>query len=67
MTMHPDTHVVDVTCAACGTVHTVRSTAARLAVDVCSSCHPAYTGRERATASGSRIERFNRRLAQAAV
>jgi ribosomal protein L31 len=41
MTTHPDTHVVEVTCAACGTVHTVRSSAARLAVDVCSSCHPA--------------------------
>jgi large subunit ribosomal protein L31 len=67
MTTHPETHLVEVACAACGTVHTVRSTAARLTVDVCSNCHPAYTGRERASASGSRIERFNRRLAQAAV
>jgi large subunit ribosomal protein L31 len=38
-----------------------------MSVDVCSSCHPAYTGRERAAASGGRIERFNRRRALAAV
>jgi len=30
-------------------------------VDTCSSCHPAYTGIERAARSGSRIERFERR------
>ena len=30
-------------------------------VDTCSSCHPAYTGVERAAFSGSRIERFERR------
>jgi large subunit ribosomal protein L31 len=60
---HPETHTIDVVCATCGTVHTVRSTASALTVDVCSNCHPAYTGRERAAASGSRIERFNRRFA----
>ena len=67
MTTHPQTHVVEVACATCGAVHTVRSTAARLTVDTCSGCHPAYTGRERAQATGGRIERFNRRLARTAV
>lgn len=65
MTIHPDTHLVEVTCAACGAVHPVRTTATTLTVETCSSCHPAYTGRERAAVGGSRIERFNRRLAQA--
>jgi ribosomal protein L31 len=36
-----------------------------MATDVCSSCHPAYTGRARAVANGSRIARFNRRRALA--
>ena len=63
VTSHPETHTIDVVCATCGTVHTVRSTASALTADVCSNCHPVYTGRERATASGSRIERFNRRYA----
>jgi large subunit ribosomal protein L31 len=48
-------------CATCGKAFDVRSTADRLSVDVCSSCHPAYTGRQHAAARGDRIERFNRR------
>jgi large subunit ribosomal protein L31 len=45
----------------------VRSTTETIAVDVCSNCHPAYTRRARAIASGGRIERFNRRRALAAA
>jgi large subunit ribosomal protein L31 len=44
----------------------MRSTRSELVVDVCSSCHPAYTGLERAIARGSRIERFERRRALSA-
>jgi ribosomal protein L31 len=44
----------------------MRSTAGKLSIDICSSCHPAYTGVARVAARGSRIERFNRRLALAA-
>jgi len=61
MTHHPELHVVDVRCSSCGTTFMTRSTAAAIAVDVCSACHPAYTGRERAASVGGRIERFNRR------
>jgi len=43
----------------------MRSTAAAISVDVCSNCHPAYTGAERLLASGDRVERFNRRRALA--
>jgi large subunit ribosomal protein L31 len=67
MTRHPETQLVDVVCATCGTAFTVRSTAASISVDVCSSCHPAYTGVTRAAARGDRIERFNRRRARAAA
>jgi large subunit ribosomal protein L31 len=66
MTKHPETHLVDVACATCGTSFTVRTSAASLSVDVCSNCHPAYTGEQRATSRGDRIDRFNRRLARAA-
>jgi large subunit ribosomal protein L31 len=67
MNQHPETRVVDVVCATCGTSHRVRSVAARLTVDVCSNCHPAYTGIARTVSTGSRVERFNRRLARAAA
>lgn len=63
MTQHPNLHPLDVRCATCGTSFALRSTAESLSVDVCSSCHPAYTGRPQATATGGRIERFNRRRA----
>jgi large subunit ribosomal protein L31 len=60
-------HLVDVVCATCGTSFAIRSTAAWLSVEVCSSCHPAYTGVQHPAAGGGRIERFNRRLAVAAA
>jgi large subunit ribosomal protein L31 len=63
----PVLHLVDVRCAACGTSFAVRSTAQAISVEVCSTCHPAYTGRERTTVSGGRVDRFNKRRALAAA
>ena len=65
--MHPETHLVESICATCGTELTFRSTAASISVDVCSSCHPAYTGMQRESIRGDRVERFNRRRALATV
>jgi large subunit ribosomal protein L31 len=67
MTKHPETHLVDVVCANCGAAFVIRSTAPVMTVDVCSNCHPAYTGVQQIAASGSRIDRFNRRRALAAA
>jgi large subunit ribosomal protein L31 len=64
---HPVLHQLDVRCASCGTSFEIRSTAESISVDVCSTCHPAYTGRERAVVTGGRIDRFNRRRALAAA
>jgi large subunit ribosomal protein L31 len=61
LTEHPNLHLVDVRCTSCGTTFATRSTAETMVVDVCSNCHPAYTGVARVVAGGSRIERFNRR------
>jgi large subunit ribosomal protein L31 len=54
-------YVADVRCSSCGASFAVRSTAKTISTDVCSNCHPAYTGHERAVAGGSRIARFDRR------
>jgi large subunit ribosomal protein L31 len=67
VTQHPSLHVVEVRCSTYGTAFEFLSTAEKLSVDVCSNCHPAYTGRGRSLASGGRIERFNRRRALAAA
>jgi large subunit ribosomal protein L31 len=61
MTQHPETRLVDTTCATCGSTFTVRTTASSLSLDVCGNCHPAYTGEQRQIANGDRIDRFNRR------
>jgi large subunit ribosomal protein L31 len=66
VTKHPELHLVGVECASCGSTFSVRSTATALSADVCSNCHPAYTGVERSTAGGTRIDRFNRRRVLAA-
>lgn len=64
-TIHPTLLATTVTCVSCGTTFETRSTKPSLTVDVCSQCHPAYTGRARSEATGSRVERFERRLARA--
>jgi large subunit ribosomal protein L31 len=63
----PVLHHIDVRCASCGTSFAIRSTAEAISVDICSTCHPAYTGRERTIVSGGQIDRFNRRRALAAA
>ena len=61
MTHHPDLHLIDVRCSSCGTSFTTRSTATKLSIDVCSACHPAYTGGEQVAVRSDRIDRFNER------
>ena len=67
MNQQPTLHHVDVRCASCGTSFEIRSTAEAMSIDICSTCHPAYTGRERAVATGGRVDRFNKRRALAAA
>jgi len=67
VTQHPTVNLVDVRCSSCGSSFTARSTASVILVEVCSNCHPAYTGRRQAVTTGGRIDRFNRRRALAAT
>jgi large subunit ribosomal protein L31 len=67
MTQHPDLHLIDARCSSCGGAFEIRSTAEAISVDICSNCHPAYTGRTRKATSGDRVERFERRRALAAA
>jgi large subunit ribosomal protein L31 len=58
--IHPDYVEATVTCA-CGNTFKVGSTKAQLKVDVCSKCHPFFTGKQRILDTAGRVERFNRR------
>ena len=63
--IHPETRVATVTFSTCGTSFETRSTREAIQVEVCSACHPAYTGEERRVRRNDRIERFERRRAAA--
>jgi large subunit ribosomal protein L31 len=64
--IHPRYVRTLVRCTNCGTEHDLRSTREGLSVDICSACHPFYTGTEHRPAQGGQIARFEarRRLAQ---
>ena len=59
--IHPELMLAHVRCSTCGNEFTTRSTRDELIVDVCSNCHPAYTGEARTVRASSRIERFERK------
>ena len=64
--IHPELTLATVRCQSCGATFATRSTRGEIAVDVCSNCHPAYTGLDRPVQSGDRIDRFERRRRLAA-
>ncbi len=51
---------------ACGTVFEIGSTKELMEVEICSSCHPYYTGQERRTGEMGRVQKFKQRLAKQA-
>ena len=58
--IHPDYKVATVKCA-CGNTFETGSVKEELKVEICSECHPFYTGRQKFAERGGRIERFNQK------
>lgn len=63
--IHPDYVEARVVCS-CGNTFTTRSTKLNLHTEVCSACHPFFTGEQRIVDTAGRVERFNKRWAKAA-
>jgi large subunit ribosomal protein L31 len=62
--IHPDYGDVQVSCT-CGNEFTTRSTQpGTLRLEICSNCHPFYTGKQKLVDTGGRVERFQRKLAK---
>lgn len=59
--IHPKYYQATITCA-CGNTFTVGSTRESMRVDICSKCHPFYTGTQRIVDTAGRVERFRRRF-----
>ncbi len=58
--IHPEYVMTTVTCA-CGEKFEVGSTRKDLRVEICSKCHPMFTGKQRIVDTGGRVERFMKR------
>ena len=61
--IHPPYGPATVHCS-CGNTFTTRSTRSELRVEICSQCHPFYTGKQKLVDTGGRVERFQRRAAK---
>jgi large subunit ribosomal protein L31 len=61
--IHPEYVVATVHCS-CGNTFQTRSTRSELRVEICSNCHPFYTGKQKLVDTGGRVERFQRRYAK---
>ncbi len=58
--IHPNYRGAQVTCA-CGTQYEMASTRGSFSVDICASCHPFYTGKQKLLDTQGRIERFQKK------
>jgi len=61
--IHPEYVLSHVHCS-CGNSFYTRSTKSDLHVEICSECHPFYTGKQKLVDTGGRVERFRRRAAK---
>ena len=58
--IHPSFEKATISCA-CGNVIETRSTKGDLKVEICSKCHPFFTGKQKLVDTAGRIDRFNKR------
>ena len=64
--IHPTYHAAAAAKCVCGATYSVGSTKNELSVEICSACHPFYTGKENILDTAGRLDRFNKRRAAAA-
>ena len=65
--IHPQYHTeAEVTCA-CGAKHIIASNKPKFTVEVCSACHPFYTGKSKTLDTTGRVDRFKKRVAAGAA
>ena len=58
--IHPKDELAEIRCS-CGNVIKTKTTAKNLQVEICSACHPFFTGTQKLVDSTGRVERFNKR------
>lgn len=63
--IHPTYFATATAICACGATYAVGSTKEKIEVEICSACHPFYTGQEKVLDSTGRVDRFKKRVASA--
>jgi large subunit ribosomal protein L31 len=63
--IHPQYEPIRIVCA-CGNVIETRSTITEMHLDICSACHPFFTGKQKLVDTAGRVERFNRKYGRKA-
>lgn len=58
--IHPEYNQCKVTCA-CGETFTTGSVKKEMRIEICSKCHPFFTGKQKLVDTGGRVDRFNKR------
>ncbi|MCB0710923.1 MAG: 50S ribosomal protein L31 [Ignavibacteriae bacterium] len=61
--IHPKYEMATVTCV-CGNSFTIHSTVGDIKLEICSECHPFFTGRQKVIDTAGRIDKFNQRFAK---
>ncbi len=59
--IHPEYQKAVVTCA-CGNTFETKSVVSDINIDICSHCHPFYTGKQKLVDTGGRVDKFNKRM-----
>lgn len=65
--IHPTYHADATATCACGAVYSVGSTKEKIDVEICSACHPFYTGLDKVLDTTGRVDKFKKRMAGAKV
>ena len=63
--IHPDFHTDTKATCSCGAEFSVGSTKDAISVEICSQCHPFYTGKEKVLDTAGRVDKFKQRMAKA--
>ena len=63
--IHPETFETTVHCNGCNTTFTSHSTVKSITVEICSNCHPFYTGKQKLIDTAGRVDKFKARQAHA--
>ena len=60
--IHPDYVTITAKCSCGNVINTFSTIGKDLNLDVCSECHPFYTGKQKEVSSGGRVDKFNKRF-----